>query len=177
MMKPTPEISSTTALWQAAAVIASLAHLGQVSPGTSDPYVAHVLRVALLVSARFGCHDARVLAAALLHDVIEKTAITAEQIRSELDETVAEWVEWLSKNARGPESEYWQRLADAPWQVRLIKVADALDHLNGPKSQLGRRLETAAKAAALPSTDSELLRGAISLLEAEARRFGGRDAT
>lgn len=152
------------ASWQKAATMAAKLHEGQYSPGTEEPYVAHVARVAMLVSATFDCHDPEVITAAFLHDTIEKTLASDGMLRAEFGKTVSEWVEWLSKNARGPENEYWDRLAVAPWQVRLIKVADAMDHLNGPPEYLELRLKSAAKALVLPSEDNKLLTSARELL-------------
>lgn len=162
-------------VWQRAAVLAAELHAGQYSPGTQDPYVAHVSRVAMLVSAVFGCHDPEVIASAFLHDVIEKSPATAETLRPDFGDTVAEWVEWLSKNALGPKSEYWDRLAVAPWQVRLIKLADAMDHLNGPAEYRRQRLKSARKAMALPTDGPPLLSVAKSNLQQAMERCAARE--
>jgi hypothetical protein len=157
-------------LWQAAAALAAEAHRGQTSPGTSTPYVAHVSRVAMLVASGFGCSDPEVLAAAYLHDVLEKTDLPRTKLERRMGPRVADWVEWLSKGAKGPEKDYWQLLAAAPWQARMIKLADALDHLNGPEEYLEERLESARKAADLATSgEPPLLRGAALLLEAIAQ--------
>jgi (p)ppGpp synthase/HD superfamily hydrolase len=151
--------------------MAARAHHGQEIPGTADPYFAHPARVAMLVSASFGCQEPVVLAAAFLHDVLEKTAVTRDEIAGALGETVADWVEWLSKNAKGEKEGYWQRLVEAPWQARLVKLADALDHLNGPPEFLSQRLTTAAKALSLASTPEPDLQRAAGVLDAAIRSF------
>jgi len=158
-------------LWQDAADLAAKAHAGQFSPGSRTPYFAHVARVAMLVAADFGCHDPEILATAYLHDVIEKTELSRDTIAASFGETVADWVEWLSKNAKGPKEEYWDRLAEAPWQVRLVKLADALDHLNGPKLYEADRLKTARKAFRLASSREPLLQMAASILGREVERL------
>ena len=158
-------------LWQDAADMAAKAHAGQRSPGTRTPYFAHVARVAMLVAVDFGCDDPEILASAYLHDVIEKTTLTRARIAAAMGETVADWVEWLSKNAKGPREEYWKRLAQAPWQVRLVKIADALDHLNGPKLYEADRLKTARKALRLASSPEALLQRAAAILEREVARL------
>ena len=162
-----PASSPAAYLWQAAAAMAAEAHEGQVSPGTSTPYIAHAARVAMLVGCEFGCHDPEVLAAAYLHDVLEKTELAHTKLECAMGSRVADWVEWLSKGAKGPEKDYWQLLASAPWQARMIKIADALDHLNGPEEDLQDRMASARKAADLATSgEPALLRGAALLLEA-----------
>lgn len=162
--------SPASYLWQHAAAIAADAHQGQTPPGSEMPYFAHPARVAMLVSAVFGCHDPEVLAAAYLHDVLEKTAVTREAIAMTMGPSVTSWVEWLSKNQNGEKDKYWERLENSPWQVRLIKMADALDHLNGPPQYLADRLKTARKALKLASSqEPEILRAAEVIRQAVAR--------
>jgi len=54
--------------------------------------------------------------------------------------------------------------------VRLIKIADALDHLNGPKRYQPDRIKTARKALHLASSRETLLHVAASILEREIAR-------
>jgi (p)ppGpp synthase/HD superfamily hydrolase len=165
----TPLLSLTPAayLWQYAAAIAAEAHQDQSPPGSTMPYFAHPARVATVVSAVFGCNDPEVLAAAYLHDVLEKTNLNREGMAIAMGERVACWVEWLSKNTRGGKKQYWELLAQAPWQARLIKMADALDHLNGPPVHRGARIKSARKALKLATSDEpEIRRAAAALAEA-----------
>lgn len=160
-------LSAATYLWQYAAAISAEAHEGQTPPGSRMPYFAHPSRVALLVTAVFGCHDEEVLAAALLHDVLEKTTLNREGMAIAMGANVSAWVDWLSKESKDEKKTYWDRLAIAPWQARLIKMADALDHLNGPPEYLQARLKTARKALALASsTEPQIQRAASVLTEA-----------
>jgi (p)ppGpp synthase/HD superfamily hydrolase len=172
-MQSTPLLSLSPAgyLWQYAAAVAAEAHEGQTPPGSGMPYFAHPSRVALIVSAVFGCHDQEVLATALLHDVLEKTKVNREGLAIAMGANVASWVEYLSKTSPEEKKVYWKRLAAAPWQARLVKMADALDHLNGPPEYLTDRLKSAHKALALASSSepeiqraSEALRSAIDNL-------------
>jgi (p)ppGpp synthase/HD superfamily hydrolase len=158
-------------LWQYAAAIAAEAHEGQRSPGSPMPYFAHPSRVAMLVSAVFGCNDPEVLATAYLHDVLEKTSLSREGMAIVMGAKVAEWVEWLSKYPKAGTGKYWEQLAQAPWQARLVKMADALDHLNGPPKYSSDRLRSARKALALATSQepeiqraAEVLAGAIDAL-------------
>lgn len=168
---PLLALSPAAYLWQHAAAIAASAHEGQKSPGTEMPYFAHPARVALLVSAVFGCHDPEVLAAACLHDVLEKTSIDRAGLAIVMGEQVTGWVEWLSKNGKGKKRRYWDLLAEAPWQVRLIKMADALDHLNGPPRYQASRIKTAGKALALANSPEPELQAAAGILRAAIDRL------
>lgn len=165
-MPSTPLLSLSPAayLWQHAAAVAAEAHEGQTPPGSGMPYFAHPSRVALIVSAVFGCHDQEVLATALLHDVLEKTKVNREGMAIAMGANVASWVEYLSKTSPEEKKVYWQRLATAPWQARLVKMADALDHLNGPSEYLADRLRSAHKALALATSSEPEIQRASSIL-------------
>jgi (p)ppGpp synthase/HD superfamily hydrolase len=64
-----------------AALIAEAAHRGQVRKGPrADPYIVHPLRVADL-ALRAG-YSTDVQIAALLHDVVEDTAVTIEDLKA-----------------------------------------------------------------------------------------------
>jgi (p)ppGpp synthase/HD superfamily hydrolase len=159
------DVSAAT-LWQNAAAMAAQAHEGQFSPGSAMPYFAHPARVAMMVAAEFGCTDPEIIATAYLHDVFEKTALTREAVALTMGANVAQWVEWLSKATKDEKETYWQRLAAAPWQARLVKMADALDHLNGPAEYRDARLRTARKALALATSAEPAIRRAAEILKA-----------
>ena len=166
-------LPAATYLWQYAAAISAEAHEGQTPPGSGMPYFAHPSRVALLVSAVFGCHDQEVLAAALLHDVLEKTTLSREGVALAMGANVSAWVDWLSKESKDEKKTYWERLMIAPWQARLIKMADALDHLNGPPEYLQDRLKTARKALALATSPEPEIQRAASVLSAAIEALAG----
>jgi GTP diphosphokinase / guanosine-3',5'-bis(diphosphate) 3'-diphosphatase len=70
------------------------AHLGQHRKQTHEQFVEHPIAVANLISdAGF---DGPILAAAYLHDVVEKTAVTPSEIRERFGGEVAEVVEALT---------------------------------------------------------------------------------
>jgi (p)ppGpp synthase/HD superfamily hydrolase len=60
--------------------IATIAHSGQFRKGTHDPYIFHPFAVADRVRARGG--DDVAVAAAYLHDVIEDTPVTSDDLLS-----------------------------------------------------------------------------------------------
>lgn len=120
-------------LWQRAASYSAFAHRHQLRKDGKTPYVAHVFRVALTVSQVFGHADEVTLSIAILHDTIEDTTTDYEDIAHLFGEEVARGVAFLTKNMALPEEErektYDAALARAPWQVKLIKLADVYDNL------------------------------------------------
>ena len=70
------------------------AHEGQTR-GSGEPYLSHVKEVALLTTKLK--LDVSSIAAALLHDSVEDTSISLEQIQSEFGESVANLVDGVTK--------------------------------------------------------------------------------
>ena len=62
-----------------AVAFAAKAHRGQVRKGTSTPYIVHPMEAAAIVATI--TNDPAVIAAAVLHDVIEDTDYTADDVR------------------------------------------------------------------------------------------------
>ncbi|WP_028927551.1 HD domain-containing protein [Pseudonocardia acaciae] len=105
-------------------------HADQVRPA-GEPYVWHLLEV-LEIAYKVGrLVDPDSLRAALLHDVVEDTPVTAEQVKVNFGASTAELVGWLTKPAPAPgqaseqlRARYLERFASAPPAARLIKLAD-----------------------------------------------------
>jgi len=112
---------------------AGRAHLGQLRKDGKTPYVSHVFRVAMTLSQLFGVKEEEILTAAVLHDTIEDTTTDFDDIEERFGLRVAEWVALLSKDMRMPhgkrEDAYLRQLAQAPYEVKLIKLADMYDNL------------------------------------------------
>lgn len=83
-----------TLLIERAFATATHAHEGQVRY-SGDPYITHPIAVAVII-ADLGLPDT-VVAAALLHDVVEDTGVTVEQIRAEFGDEVAMIVDGVTK--------------------------------------------------------------------------------
>lgn len=75
-------------------VVARDAHEGQ-SRSSGEPYITHPVAVASIIAEMRLDHEA--VMAALLHDVIEDTPYTEEQLKDEFGTSVAEIVEGVSK--------------------------------------------------------------------------------
>jgi len=115
---------------------AESAHEGQYRR-SGDPYITHPLAVANILADMH--MDAESIMAALLHDVIEDTSISKEDIAKGYGETVAELVDGVSKiSAIGFEdkataqAENFQKMMMAMTQdirVILVKLADRLHNM------------------------------------------------
>jgi (p)ppGpp synthase/HD superfamily hydrolase len=127
----TSEGSLFSPLVERAIRIAADKHRGQLRKGSDLPYLAHPAAVALIL-ARAGFNDDRVLAAAFLHDVVEDTDYTVEQLAADFPPEVVEIVNALSEQKTDAAG------AKRPWKDRK------LDHL-----AVIRNASSEAKAVAL----------------------------
>ncbi|MGE5559889.1 MAG: RelA/SpoT family protein [Chloroflexota bacterium] len=116
--------------------VARRAHEGQVRE-SGDEYIEHPLQTAAILAE---LHlDAATLSAALLHDVVEDTSITLEEIRAQFGPEVAGLVDGLTKLARiqfrSREEEQVENLRKMFFamakdlRVILIKLADRLHNM------------------------------------------------
>ncbi len=150
-------------IWIDAISFAARAHRHGLRKDGRTPYVAHVYRVAMTVRDVFGCDDPIAIAAAVLHDTIEDTGTDYDDIEERFGHDVAECVAALTKNATLPEPEreadYDRRLALAPWQARLVKLADThdnyLDMVNNEKPSMQKIRAKCERAILLARPDAQ----------------------
>ncbi len=109
------------------------AHAGQLRRGSDGlPYIEHPLAVAeLLVEHRY---DDEVLAAALLHDVVEKSDTRASEVRERFGDRVADLVEALTEDEtihsyEERKEEHRWRVAKAGPEAMAIFAADKLTNV------------------------------------------------
>jgi len=150
-------------------------HNNQYRKDGRTPYVAHPMRVAMIVRDVFGFGDETVLAAALLHDLIEDTRADYDDILTICGPSVADLVAALTKDMRAPEARrepaYDRQLAAAPWQARLIKLADVYDNICDalPGKQREKAVEKAHRALDLCKDDAPLAGSTHKVLALIAR--------
>lgn len=124
-----------------ALVFATEHHQHQHRKGTKIPYMAHLLNVCKLV-AENNCSD-EVLAGALLHDIVEDTHVTIEEVETTFGKQVADIVrgatelDKLEKRAIEKEGSWQSRKEhtfhflqhEATTDQLLVSGADKLDNL------------------------------------------------
>lgn len=101
--------------------------------GAAEPYVNHVLDVARLVADVLEAPDEPLVMAALLHDTLEDTATTYEELAREFGEDVASLVAEVTDDTTLPRADRKQlQIARAPTRSRraqIIKLADKISNL------------------------------------------------
>lgn len=120
---------SDLALLTRAALVAAEAHADQTRKGGRVPYVNHVIEVAHLVAEAGG--TPAMVAAALLHDVVEDTPATEDTVAADFGPCIATLVAGMTDDPAWqglPRPERKRRqaehMAHAPRAVRRIKIAD-----------------------------------------------------
>lgn len=115
-----------------AADFAAKAHEGMLRKGSRIPYIYHPMEVALCVAQMTA--DPDVIAAAYLHDVLEDTSATREELRLHFGNRVLEMVlaetedkrlSWRERKAATVE-----HLATASREVKILTLADKLSNLH-----------------------------------------------
>lgn len=116
-------------LTRAALAFAARAHGGDRREADGAPFILHPLEVASLLSS-CECRD-EVTAAAILHDTLEDTAVTGEQIAGRFGSPVAELVRCVTEDTgiddRGDRKSALRRqVAGCQHDAALIYAADKL---------------------------------------------------
>ena len=112
--------------------MAASAHRGQRRKDDGSPYITHPVAVAgLLHDAGF---DDELIAAALLHDVVEDTDMASDEVSERFAERVAELVDALSeddgiRDYEERKREHREQVADAGKGAIAIYIADKLSNL------------------------------------------------
>lgn len=101
-----------------AIAFATQAHHGLTRKGTQTPYILHPMEAAVIVSSM--TNDVEVMSAAVLHDVLEDTNTTVEQLRAEFGNRITDLVSAESENKREGES------AAKTWRIRKQETIDDL---------------------------------------------------
>ena len=126
-----------TELLDRAIIFAVKAHAGTERRGKGFPYIVHPMEAVEIVATI--TPDQELLAAAALHDVVEDTDITADEIRREFGDRIANlvvaesdvFVEGVS------EEDSWHarkqaaidRLAAAPHDAKIVAMGDKLSNM------------------------------------------------
>ena len=101
-------------------------HEGQFRKGSDSPFYVHPLRVSELVLEHFGNHPniSLLRKVALLHDTLEDTSLTFDELKESFGEDTAHIVFELTKDGN-----YLNKLANASDEAKIIKLLDIYDNI------------------------------------------------
>lgn len=172
--------ANADSLWQRAVSFAARVHQHQLRLDGRTPYAAHPCRVALAVSAVFGCDDPEALAIACLHDTIEDGTTDYEDLEAEFGGVVADGVAALTKHAALPEERreavYDEGLERAGWRAKLVKLADVYDNMSdlapgAPPSKRDKLVLKGERALAIAAKDNSGRPELARAIEAVSRKL------
>ncbi|MFN8163619.1 MAG: HD domain-containing protein [Solirubrobacterales bacterium] len=154
---PSPRIEAAAAkseLIRNALEMADRAHSGQTRNGSGGiAYIHHPVAVAELLAERGYGED--VLSAALLHDVVEDSEITVEELRERFGERVAELVDALSDDEtiepyHERKDEHRRRVSEAGAEALAIYAADKLTNVGTLRRTYADQGEAVAEEFKVP---------------------------
>lgn len=120
---------------------AAAAHNQQKEPGHELPYLVHVVSVTAEVIHILPAHPEvnadLAVTCALLHDTVEDTKVTLDEIRARYGDAVANGVAALTKNDKlETKSEQMadslRRIKEQPREIAIVKLADRITNLSSP---------------------------------------------
>jgi (p)ppGpp synthase/HD superfamily hydrolase len=113
-------------------------HHRQTVPDSEYPYLVHVVSVAAETIAALapGMDAELAVGCALLHDTIEDTATTHDELAARFGIAIANGVLALSKDSALPKpaqmADSLRRIGDQPREVWMVKLADRITNLDVP---------------------------------------------
>ena len=109
--------------------VSAIAHQGQFrkDPNLKIPYIAHPVAVGMML-AQHG-YDEDVIMAGILHDTVEDTDVTMEDLRRDFGDTVADLVDHCSEQDKSlpweeRKKRYIEHLKTAPQEAQAISCCD-----------------------------------------------------
>jgi len=118
-----------------AMIFAAQMHDGAVRKASNIPYIVHPMEAAAIAATI--TDDQEVLAAAVLHDVMEDCGVSFEELKERFGSRVADLVRADSHNQGAFANATWnarkreavRKLAGASTELRLITLADKLSNI------------------------------------------------
>ncbi len=108
--------------------LAVAAHKEQVRKSDGSPYVVHPIMVGNLLKEQGFSEE--VIAAAIVHDVLEDTAVTRDELANALGEEVTQIVEGVSEDTslewEARKEAYAHAVAAASESIKAVSVADKI---------------------------------------------------
>jgi guanosine-3',5'-bis(diphosphate) 3'-pyrophosphohydrolase len=139
---PVPEVTSSAANLLRAASFAAHKHRDQRRKDVeASPYINHPIAVATVLAIEGGVTDEPILVAALLHDTVEDTATTFEELEQEFGRDVAELVrEMTDDKSLDKDVRKQLQIAHAPAAsspAKQIKIADKICNIRDISTRAG----------------------------------------
>lgn len=134
--------------------VAARAHQGQMRKGKKKPYIVHPVEAALTLKD-YDVDD-EVIAATLLHDTLEDTEVTEEELKDKFNQRVVDLVLGASEELEDRDNRPWEErkkytiddLKNASRDIQYISCADKLSNLRSmirDYDRLGEELWTRFK--------------------------------
>lgn len=129
---------SSLPLYERAVIFAAAAHGGMTRKGSRIPYLSHPVEAASIVAEM--TDDEELIASAVLHDVVEDTDVTLEELRTYFGARIAFYVGGETEDKRRelpPESTWMLRKQEtldylrerADRNAKMLALADKLSNL------------------------------------------------
>ncbi|MCW5602615.1 HD domain-containing protein [Nitrosomonas sp.] len=124
--------------YRRAAKFAAAKHKGQTRKDGKTPYITHPIQVATILSKEAHENDPVIILGALLHDTIEDTNTSFEELVQEFGKEVAELVLEVTNDPRLSKQENKAAQVAKQWSPRAIKLkmadktANLRDLVNAP---------------------------------------------
>lgn len=117
-----------------AAHFAAIKHTNQRRKGEQqEPYFNHLADVAHILAEQTGGQDTALIAASFLHDTLEDTDTTYEELTNEFGQEIADLVREVTDDKSLPKAERKRRqVENAPHKsprAKMIKIADKISNL------------------------------------------------
>ena len=118
----TSEFGNTSRFVQKALQVATLAHEGQIRK-SGEPYIIHPISVERILNLEWKIENEEMRAAALLHDVLEDTSTSLEEITNKFGIKVADLVSSqtnLEASTAGISTEEWNNIKDRENERKIL---------------------------------------------------------
>lgn len=142
---------------------AAEAHAGQLVPGTNISYIMHLSFVCMEIIAALAHHPEAngelAVSCALLHDVVEDTAVSQAQLREQFGANIANGVAALTKDKTLPTksaqmADSLQRIQSQPAEIWMVKLADRITNLAPPPAHWAKEKIRAYRQEAMQIYDA-----------------------
>ena len=147
-------------------------HLPQKFPGTELPYLLHVVMVASEVIAHLPALELSdpdlAVTCALLHDTIEDTPATYDEVAARFGAAVANGVDALTKrDVPDKMADSLRRIRLQPREIWIVKLADRIANMDAPPAYWSTEKKRSYREEAVAIADA--LGSAAPVLDARLR--------